>query len=362
MIFHFRNSNNGENSLLNMKILIIRLLFSFSICILTTLQLPAQTPADSIRTIREALQLIELPDPAFSTSLTVAPSPKDIADMGFEQPNTSEAVTFTMRDGIQIHGQRYAHDAKRTVLLIHGVLSNSYTFNKMAGLLRKALGAEIIAIDLRGHGWSGGTPGDINTSNQYAEDVDDMLTAIQKVQPTQEIILAGHSMGGGIALRHAESFPETPVSGYLLFAPNLGPNSPTTTKTLELQNNFIKVHLARSIGLKMLNDYGIHTYDSLKVVFYNLPEAMPVRSYSYRSMEASVPQNLYHTLRGIEQPMLVLAGSKDEAFIAAEYPSLIQAYSNGQCVIVEGETHNGIRHHEAAMQAVATWAAEHLIR
>jgi alpha-beta hydrolase superfamily lysophospholipase len=232
----------------------------------------------------------------------------------------------------------------------------------MAGLLRENLNAKVIAIDLRGHGMSGGTPGDVSNSNQYAEDLNDLIIALKQENPQQKIILTGHSMGGGIILRHKESFPQTEVAAYLLFAPNLGVDAPTISKELNLNNNFIKTHLSRGLGLKMLNEYNIHTYDSLKVVFYNLPEQMPIKSYSYRSMEAITPKNINATLRTIQKPMIVLVGSADEAFIAEEYPPLFKANSSADCHIIQGESHNGIRHNEEAMEKIHQWAIKNQLK
>jgi len=112
----------------------------------------------------------------------------------------------------------------------------------------------------------------------------------------------------------------------------------------------------------MLNEFGIHKYDSLKVVFYNLPKQMSLRSYSYRSMEASTPMDYRNTLRNIDKPMLVLVGSNDEAFIAKEYPPVFKAWSKGECYIIEGETHNGIRHNAEAMEKVRNWAVKNQLR
>ncbi|MEL7375907.1 MAG: alpha/beta fold hydrolase [Bacteroidota bacterium] len=316
-----------------------------------------QSNMDSLRIVREALQMIEFSEPEFHQPYIPNLSPSDIADMGFEQPHQSEAIKFQMRDGIQIHGQKYERTSSKTVLLLHGTLADSYTYNKMAGLLRESLNAEVIAIDLRGHGQSGGRPGDVSTLNQYAEDVDDIIASIRMENPEEMVILAGHSMGGGIVLRHVETFPDTQVDGYLLFAPNLGTSSPTTHQNLDVESNFIKIHLARGLGLRLLNEFGIHEYDSLQVVFYNLPANMPIRSYSYRSMQASHPKNYREALRAIDKPMLVLVGSADEAFIAEEYGPVIRSYSGGECYIVEAATHNGIRHSEEAMQKVRDWAA-----
>lgn len=307
-----------------------------------------------------ALQMIALPDPTFTAAFTPDFNPKALADMGFEQPYESEALEFEMRDGIRIHAKKYAHDAQKTVLLLHGTLANSYTYNKMAGLLREHLQAEVIVIDLRGHGQSGGELGDISSPNQYAEDVEDVLIQLKAERAAHTLILAGHSMGGGIALRYAETMAKPLADAYLLFAPNMGNNAPTSSQELNLDNNFIKTHLARGLGIRMLNEIGVHTHDSLKVVFYNLPAQVPLKSYSYRSMQASFPIDYKKALRSIEQPLLVLVGSEDEAFIAAEYKPLISAYAKGDCVLIADETHNGIRHNQQAMEQLAKWAQLHL--
>ncbi|SFS51326.1 alpha/beta fold hydrolase [Lutibacter maritimus] len=315
-----------------------------------------QIKTDSIRIVEEALKLIALPEPQFDSPFMPNPSPKDLADLGFEQPNTSETVVFNMKDHVKITAQKYPFLSNKTVILLHGVLASSYTYNKMSGLIREALQVEVISIDLRGHGASGGIPGDISKPNQYAEDLNEIITTIRSDKPHQKIILVGHSMGGGIILRHSETFPETKIDGYVLFAPNFGTSSATTNQQIDLKNSFIKSHLSRGLGLKMLNEFGIHQYDSLKVVFYNLPKQMPITSYSYRSMNAIYPENLRSTLKRIVAPFITLVGKEDEVFIAEEYPILIKSYSNGDCYLIKNETHNGIRHNEEAMNKIREWS------
>ena len=345
-----------------MKKLIIKTATIFLLLLIWNNASFAQANPDSIRMVQEALQMIQFPEPVFNGPNVANLSPKAIADIGFEQPYQSEAIKIEMRDGIQIHGQKYSYSTQRTVLFLHGALGSSYTNNKVSGLLRENLQAEVIAIDLRGHGQSEGSPGDIATSNQYAEDLEDLIGAIKKDRPSQKIILAGHSMGGGIILRHAETFGPSQVDGYLLFAPNFGTNAPTSSQDFDIQNNFLKIHLSRGMGLYMLNYLGIHEYDSLKVVFYNLPEQMPLRSYTYRSMQASFPMDYRKSLRAIDKPLLVLIGSKDEAFIAELYAPIIKSYSKGDFYLIQGETHSGIRHNEEAMKKVQEWAITNKLR
>uniref|UniRef100_UPI001F1F1AAF hypothetical protein n=1 Tax=Alteromonas sp. (strain LOR) TaxID=1537994 RepID=UPI001F1F1AAF len=44
-----------------------------------------------------------------------------------------------------------------TILVIHGVLSDGFTYNKFSGLLNEVTQAEVVTVDSRGHELSSGT-------------------------------------------------------------------------------------------------------------------------------------------------------------------------------------------------------------
>lgn len=323
----------------------------------------ASGPEQSIDNIyREAIQLVQSDEPSFAAATPQKVDPQALADLGFEQVYPNTKVTFKMRDGKQLVAFDYPHKSKTTVLLLHGVLSSAYMMNKTAGLIRNATQARVIALDLRGHGQSDGAPGDIDYVDQYVDDVADLIAALQKERPSGKVILAGHSMGGGISLRYAQRLDLPPVDGYLLLAPHLGQNSPTLLKEVTEQapaeDNFIKVHGLRIIGLKVLNLMQDHQYDHLPVLFFNLPEGMPLRSYSYRANESMSPSDYKSGLLAVQQPLLVLVGSLDEAFAAEAFPAAIKGYSTGEIQVIEGFSHNGIRHSEKAMAVIARWGKE----
>jgi hypothetical protein len=52
---------------------------------------------------------------------------------------------------------------------------------------------------------------------------------------------------------------------------------------------------------------------------------------------------------------MVLVGSQDEAFVASAFESAVNANSKGQIYIIEGVTHNGIRHSPEAMKIIKAW-------
>lgn len=314
---------------------------------------------DSINTVEEALKLINMPEPTFKPYVPVLMDSAQFADIGFDQVYESEPCKYVLRDGGYLFAQKYPSNSKTTIILLHGVLSSSYTYNKMSGLLRDAADAQVISIDLRGHGQSSGRPGDVDYIDQYTDDLADVLSKVKEESPNNKIVMAGHSMGGGIILRYVQRKELPKVDAYLLFAPSLGHNAPTLrTSTQENSNGneaFLKIHISRIMGLYMLNTLGIHSYDSLNVLFFNLPNEVPLRKYSYRSNMSNAPADYKEGLRAIDKPLLVIVGSNDEAYIANEFEPAIKSYNTGKVVLIEGATHNGIRHNMEAMKAVKQW-------
>ncbi len=298
----------------------------------------AQDQLSIPETKEEALLLINIPNPEFNPNLNPAPmDAKAIADLGFEQQYENSNRKFAMRDGKELFAFTYARESNTTVILLHGVLSGAYMMNKTAGLIREATNSEVIAIDLRGHGQSEGTPGDVDYIDQYADDLSDVISAVRKEKPNQRIILAGHSMGGGIVLRYAMKKDASTVDGYLLLAPHLGKNAPTIREEepAEGEAEFLKIHIERIIGLEMLNTNGETDYNHLPVLFFNLPAEIPLRNYSYRANESISPEDYKKGLNAIHKPLLVVVGSLDEAFDAGKFKAAIIENSTGEVYVIE---------------------------
>lgn len=316
------------------------------------------------KTQNEIINLINLPNPTFSSDIVPKPmTPEAIADLGFEQTYKNVPQEFSMRDGKKLFSYVYKNESKVTIILLHGILSSSYLMNQTAGLLKEATNSEVVALDFRGHGQSDGKPGDVDYINQYVDDLEDVISAIKKEKPNQKIILAGHSMGGGIILRYAMKQTNPKIDGYLLFAPHLGVNSPTVKATNSIEEQaFIKLHINRIIGLKMMNAIGDTTHNNLPVLFFNLPESIPVTKYSYRANESMSPLDYKKGLNAINKPLLVVVGSKDEAFDATKFTSAVTKNSKGKVAIIEGETHNGVRHNKKTMEVISLWTKNHKLQ
>ena len=307
----------------------------------------------------EASKLINMPDPSFKLSQPTKIDPEAIEEMGFEQVYKANDCYFTVRDKRKVFAYQFPIKSGNTIILIHGVASTAYLYNKTAGLLQEATQAEVFAIDLRGHGKSEGKAGDVDYINQYADDLADIIKTIRKQKPKGKIIIAGHSMGGGVALNYAIQKNKTKIDGYLLFAPLLGHNSPAIQQTPPTETSevepFMKIHFSRIIGLKMFNEIGNHSNDSLPVLFFKLPENMPLRKYTYRANMSMTPEDYKQGLKSVNVPMLVLIGSKDEAFNAEATKKAVLENSKADIQIIEDITHNGISHNLQAYKLIKKW-------
>jgi alpha-beta hydrolase superfamily lysophospholipase len=311
-----------------------------------------------------AAQLIAQPDPVFQTSAEHSHADSaTLANLGFEQVYASQTRFFQARDGKKIGAYRFAGSARQTIVLVHGVASSAFLYNRAAGLLQAATGAEVYTVDLRGHGQSEGRPGDVDYLNQYADDLSDVVRAISKEKPGGKIILAGHSMGGGVALRYAAIPDAAPVDGFLLLAPLLGHNAPsipqgTPASGAAEAEPFLKIHLTRLIGISMLNDIGDHHLDSLPVLFFNLPAYAPLRQYTFRANVSMAPVDYQQGLQAVKAPLLVLVGSHDEAFLPQPLLSAVQANSKGEVHLIADATHNSVRHDARTFAFIRTWFAQ----
>ena len=276
-----------------------------------------------------------------------------------DQPFKAEEKQFTAPDGKKLQAYLYPSKGSTTLILfLHGVGTKARPYNRIAGMLRTAAKADVWTIDLRGHGRSEGPPGDVDHINQYAEDVAAVLTTLKKQYPKKKLILAGHSMGGGVALRTAMLHP-VQVDGYIFFAPLIGHDSPAMPTPEELQKSAgptqVSINFLRIVGLKMLNELGQHQYDTLPVLTFAGPASLGPRAYSYRANMSMAPDSYEMGLKALHAPMLMLVGANDEAFNAVRLKEAVSSTPNTKAILIPGATHNSIRQNPEAFKAIAAW-------
>lgn len=104
------------------------------------------------------------------------------------------------------------------LLLVHGFPLHRGTWSKQVEAFKASY--RVIAPDLRGFGESEATAGPVPMS-RFAED----LYALMHYLNTGPVFLAGHSMGGYVALAFAKAFPQA-LRGLVLVGTKAGADTP----------------------------------------------------------------------------------------------------------------------------------------
>jgi pimeloyl-ACP methyl ester carboxylesterase len=109
--------------------------------------------------------------------------------------------------GLRFHYLDWGNAKRPTVVLLHGGSQTAHTWDLAALLLRESY--HLVALDQRGHGDSEWTPDpEQDTTPLMVEDTRAFLEHVERESPgASPLVLAGMSMGGGVALRYASENP-----------------------------------------------------------------------------------------------------------------------------------------------------------
>jgi len=123
-------------------------------------------------------------------------------------------------DGVLLYWRGLAAPDPRAVLvLVHGLGEHVGRYVHVQDFFA-GRGLATYAFDLRGHGRSAGLQGHVDRFADYLEDLGAVLEHARSQCPGVPVVLLGHSMGGLVALRHAQL--EQGLLGLVLSSPLLG--------------------------------------------------------------------------------------------------------------------------------------------
>ncbi|MDN2580521.1 alpha/beta fold hydrolase [Aquibium sp. ELW1220] len=271
--------------------------------------------------------------------------------------------SFDARDGTALPFRRYPGAPGRYVVLIHGSGWHGMQFHAMAKRLAAAGLGTVIVPDMRGHGEAPVRRGDIDHIGQLEEDTADLIVALRDEAGGQaRVVLGGHSSGGGFVVRFAGGTYGDMVDAYVLMAPFLKYDAPTTRPD---SGGWAQPATRRIIGLIMLNAVGVTALNHLPVISFAMPKAVldgplghtATTSYSYRLNTSFAPRSDYQAdLKAMTAPFLLIAGADDEAFFADRYEATIAPHApGGSYVVLPGVGHLAIVSNDAAIAAVETF-------
>ena len=114
----------------------------------------------------------------------------------------AETSSFTASDGMRLHTLCWRAEGggvpRATILFLHGM--GEHAGCHVDWLSRfAAVGCDVVAPDLRGHGHSPGRPGAVASYARMQHDVLE-LAAQSRRESAAPVVIYGHSMGGNLAL------------------------------------------------------------------------------------------------------------------------------------------------------------------
>ncbi len=116
-----------------------------------------------------------------------------------------------------------ATEPRCVVLLAHGYGEHAGRYSHVAEHLVDALGAAVWAPDHRGHGRSQGERALVDDGEALTTDLHDVADRASAEHPGLPVALIGHSMGGIVAARFAQRWPEE-LAALVLSGPAIGGN------------------------------------------------------------------------------------------------------------------------------------------
>jgi len=216
-----------------------------------------------------------------------------------------------------LHGHSVAYRTAGSgpaILLIHGITSNSLTWESVAPSL--ARNHTVIAPDLLGHGQSAKPRGDYSLG-AYASGVRDLLVSLGHERAT----VVGHSLGGGVAMQMAYQFPERCERLVLVGSGGLGREVSGLLRAATLPGSEWVLPFLASAGLLDAGRAVGRFLDRLGLSLRTDVQEMASGHASLADPEARAA--FVHTLRTIVDPGGQRVNASDRLYLAQEVPTLI---------------------------------------
>lgn len=301
-----------------------------------------RTNSRSVMRILPALAVLSacahVPDPG----LRIDPSP----------PAGVTVDVFEARDGTQLaamHWLSTSAEPRAVVVLVHGLKDHASNYVGIAGRL-VAAGYEVHALDLRGHGRSAGPRAAPGRWNEYADDLELFLQAVERRSPGRAVFLFGHSMGGAVATLVALDH-EPKLAGLILSAPALAVDAPPLALAL---TQLLGMVVPRARVLDLANrDFSSDPAVSRAMDRDPWISQGPAPARTAFGLVSGIRQ-IWERIGELQLPMLALHGTRDSLTAPAGSRALIfLAPSTDKTLrIYEGLQHNLL--HEPRREQVET--------
>ncbi len=209
-------------------------------------------------------------------------------------------MSYVERGGVKVYYE--VHGGGTPVLLSHGYGATTRMWEGQVAALQDQY--QVIAWDMRGHGQTD-SPDD---QALYSEDatVDD-IAAVLKAAGATSAVIGGLSLGGYMSLAFYLKHPAM-VRALMLFDTGPGYRNP------QAREGWNETAFTRA---KAFEERGLDALAGGAEVRISTHRSAPGLAMAARGMLAQFDSRVIESLEKIKVPTLVLAGSKDQPFLAA---------------------------------------------
>jgi pimeloyl-ACP methyl ester carboxylesterase len=272
--------------------------------------------------------------------LTYEPDiPRAVLEAKYATPPSRFLV---LSDGTRVHYRDRGPRDVPAIVLLHGSDSSLFDWEPWSNILSDKF--RVISVDLPGHGLTGATP-----SGDYSEaGMAKFVEVFADKLGIKQFALAGNSMGGGVAARFAETYPDRVthliiVDGYSAGMSVAG-RLPLAYRLARIPVlNRVLLHLTPRLAV----EEGLNKAVARKAV---LSDDMIDRFWDFLRMEGTRPATLMrfnlkpdayvrdHT-KAITAPTLILWGADDHMLPALDARAWVKALPNSRLIIYPATGH-----------------------
>ena len=241
--------------------------------------------------------------------------------------------------GVHVYCEYYLSDRKPPLVLIHGFASSMYTFSSLIPRLREHF--SIIAIDLPGFGRSEKSVSFVYSFENYARIVMDCIALFH----LNEVYVAGHSMGGQIAMYAARKDPEK-IKKLVLLSSSGYLRSANKVQKLCTYLPYFRYVVKKRVHRKNVKEYLENVfYDPSLITDDHVKEyAIPLKDDRFyisllrllRYREGDLPSK---ELQQITIPTLLLWGEEDKVVPVHTGYQLVRDLPNAKLITYEKTGH-----------------------
>lgn len=183
--------------------------------------------------------------------------------------------TFSLKgnDGVRLHVHSWRGVAapNKVLVMVHGMGGHGHYYDKSLAPHIVPIGAIMYAPDLRGHGLSEGSRGDIDTFDHFQTDLTVTVRWLRERHPDLPLFMVAESMGTPIAITYAATAPTADRPDFLaliacVIAPSLMSLMPRPDEVTRTLYYFVRDRKRSAIPITGREEKGIRDADFIQVL------------------------------------------------------------------------------------------------